>query len=475
MTNIIQELHEFANEVLKLLSVQQVSTPVGQQVREVIVTPPTVGMTVSYQVSDSSTPPSAPVFNYVYGGASENTPLTGTPTAITVDKGSAWSVTPNPLTGSGLAERWFSSQPLSGKASSSATIVFTFYHQYNETVSYGIVGGGSPAAPSFTADQFGKSVAEKLTLTAKGAKWYWFDAGSPWSVTNPLSSSSKSQQWITTQPTSGTVTSSQTTVFSYTHQYYLTMSTNFGTVSPVSGWEDVGSPVSISATAPTPSDPTVEQYLWVKWTGSGSGSYTGSGTCATGSCTATVNMNGPISEAASWTHQYYLTMLSNSTAGGSVSPGSEWLNAGASVTIKATPSTGYVFTSWAGAGSGAYSGPKNPATLKVNGAITETGQFAFPVLAVSLVSPSNAATIPASASSVVLKVQVKVSGMPVSGATVTIFVNGTQAGTGTSDSQGYFTYSYTLTKHGDTYIWYATATKTNYQTGTSTTWTFKYK
>jgi hypothetical protein len=423
-------------------------------------------MTVSYHVAGGGTDHSAPFFNYVQLGVSEDVSLTGTATTIVVDKGSAWSVTPNPLSGSDSAERWFSSQPLSGKASGSETLVFTFYHQYNETVSYAVVGGGLPPAPSLTADQFGKRVAEKLASAAKG---YWSDAGSAWSVTNPLGGSSASHQWVTSQSTSGTVNSAQTIQFSYTHQYYLKVSTNFGSVSPVSGWQDAGSKVTISATPPT--SVAGEQYLWVKWTGSGSGCYSGTSNPATDA----VTMNGPISEAASWTHQYYLTMSSNSTAGGSVSPGSGWLNAGASVTIKATSSTGYVFNGWAGTGSGSYSGPKNPATLKMNGPVTESGQFAFPILTVSLVSPSNGVTLAASAASVTLRVQVLVSGKPASGTTVTIFVDGGQACTGTTNSQGYFTCSYPLTQHGHTYSWYATATETGYQPGTSTTWTFKYK
>jgi hypothetical protein len=267
------------------------------------------------------------------------------------------------------------------------------------TVSYAILGGGTPSPPAFNYVQGG--VSKSLTLTTTPVRVPG-DIGSSWSVPKYVS------EVVCTSP-------------------------------------------------PVPFCYTVSGEIWVT-TQATSGKFTGGGTIV-----------------FKYQNQYYLTMLSNSS-GGSVTPSSEWLNAGASVTIKATPSTGYVFTGWAGVGSGEYSGSKNPATLKMNGPITETGQFAFPVLAVSLVSPSNKTTVPASGSSVALKVQVKASGKPVSGATVTIFVNGTQVGTpGTTDSQGYFTYSYTPTIQGDTYVWYATATKTSYQTGTSTTWTFKYK
>jgi hypothetical protein len=344
-------------------------------------------MTVSYQVVGGGTGYSAPSFNYVQLGVSEDVPLTGTATTIVVDKGSAWSVTPNPLTGSDSSQRWFSSQLLSGKASGSKTIVFTFFHQYNQTVSYAVVGGGSPPAPSFTANQFGKRVAEKLASAAKG---YWFDAGSAWSVTNPLTGSSASQRWIASQSTSGTVNSAQTIVFSYQHQYYL-------------------------------------------------------------------------------------TMKADSPAGGTVTPSSGWQNAGASVPIQAYPNSGYVFTRWTGSGTGSYSGTTNPDTVTMNGPITEAAQFQIQ-LAITQIIPTNGADLTGS-TTVRFTVQVtsEVDGKPVQGATVTIYVNGTKACTGSTNSTGYYTCNtYKPTKSG-TYLWYATASKTSYQPVTSATHQFTWK
>jgi hypothetical protein len=56
-TSIIQELHKWANEVLKLLSVQQVSTPLAQQVRQVIVTVKPLTVTQTGPADGSSEPP----------------------------------------------------------------------------------------------------------------------------------------------------------------------------------------------------------------------------------------------------------------------------------------------------------------------------------------------------------------------------------------------------------------------------------
>jgi FlaG/FlaF family flagellin (archaellin) len=162
---------------------------------------------------------------------------------------------------------------------------------------------------------------------------------------------------------------------SWTHQYYLTMSTNFGSVSPDSGWYNAGSTFAISATGPSVGDG--ERYVWNGWDGSGSGTfYDGSDN------PVTITMDGPINEAASWTHQYLLTMATNF---GTTSPsvGEEhWYPAGTSMTIEAfAPSAGageqYVWIGWTGTGTGSYTGTDNPATdaVMMDGPITETAQW----------------------------------------------------------------------------------------------------
>src|SRR4029077_8155587 len=72
-------------------------------------------------------------------------------------------------------------------------------------------------------------------------------------------------------------------------QYYLTMSAGTGgSVSPSSGWENSGAAVAISATPPT-------GYSFSGWTGSGTGSYSGT------SNPASITMSGPITETAAFT------------------------------------------------------------------------------------------------------------------------------------------------------------------------------
>src|SRR5208283_1708983 len=77
----------------------------------------------------------------------------------------------------------------------------------------------------------------------------------------------------------------------FTTQYYLTMSGGAGGgVSPASMWTNSGTVVNISATASN-------GYSFIGWTGSGSGSYSGNNNAAS------ITMNGPVTQTASFTTQ----------------------------------------------------------------------------------------------------------------------------------------------------------------------------
>jgi uncharacterized repeat protein (TIGR02543 family) len=158
-----------------------------------------------------------------------------------------------------------------------------------------------------------------------------------------------------------TMNSAKTATANWKAQYYLTMSTNFGSVSPDSGWHDAGSTVTISATAPSAG--SGEQYIWNSWTGTGSGNYAGSDN------QASLTMDGAVAEAASWTHQYYLNVTSPY---GSPTPMSGWFDAGtfipASVSspIAASIITEYVCTGWEGTGSVSVSGTATSVSFTID-------------------------------------------------------------------------------------------------------------
>jgi hypothetical protein len=120
-----------------------------------------------------------------------------------------------------------------------------------------------------------------------------------------------------------------------------------------------GSSHTIATTSPQ-NGATGVRYVWTSWTGGGAISHI---VAPSTNRTYTANFNT----------QYFLTM-SHGT-GGTVTPASAWKNSGTTVSIHATPANGYSFTTWTGSGTGSYSGTNNPASITMNGPITETASF----------------------------------------------------------------------------------------------------
>jgi hypothetical protein len=144
--------------------------------------------------------------------------------------------------------------------------------------------------------------------------------------------------------------------------YYLNVTSGAGgTTSPISAFRPAGSTVTIQA---TPS----AGHTFVSWSGSGPGSYSGP------NASATVTMNGNIQETATFQPLSY-TLVMQHSAGGSVSPATSTYPYGSVVPILATPSPGYKFDRWFGNGAGSYTGTANPASVTVNGPISQTANF----------------------------------------------------------------------------------------------------
>ena len=76
---------------------------------------------------------------------------------------------------------------------------------------------------------------------------------------------------------------------------------------------------------------------------------------------------------AKFTKQYQLTM--NAGSGGTVTPATGWQASGKVVSITGKPAVNEAFSNWTGSGTGSYSGTNNPASITMNGPITETAAF----------------------------------------------------------------------------------------------------
>ena len=177
-----------------------------------------------------------------------------------------------------------------------------------------------------------------------------------------------------------------------------------------------GSNHTLATTTPQASSAGT-QFVWSSWSDGGEISHAVSPSIAT-------------NYTANFSTQYYLT--TGAGAGGSASPGSLWTNSGAAVSFSAMAANGYGFTSWTGSGSGSYTGHNNPATVTMNGPISETANFAAQVA--SLGYAEQPATV-LEGTIITPEVQVEafdINGLPLPYATINLSLGsgtGTLAGT----------------------------------------------
>jgi hypothetical protein len=149
----------------------------------------------------------------------------------------------------------------------------------------------------------------------------------------------------------------------YDTQHQLVIDTNFGTTTPpIDGWYKAGSIFQISASAPSTIDG--EQYVWLGWTGTGLGSYSGMDK------SVLITMTGPINETAAWRHEYFLTSTSLQ---GSPTPTSGWFIAGKAINASVispwplyAENSRYVCTGWTGIGSVPPSGTSTTVTFTID-------------------------------------------------------------------------------------------------------------
>ena len=128
--------------------------------------------------------PTAPTATGTSLGSAYTPSLTTTATGYWFDAtGTITISTPT----SGTSERW-SPSPVSVSATSSNTQVFSMYNQYKQTLSYLVVDGGSPTAPTATGTSLGSAYAPTLTTTATA---YWFDATGTIAISTPTNGASE--------------------------------------------------------------------------------------------------------------------------------------------------------------------------------------------------------------------------------------------------------------------------------------------
>ena len=283
-------------------------------------------------------------------------------------------------------ERWAaSSQVWTISAPNSIPNPIRLYDQYQVSVRYSILGGGTPpVSPEFNSTSFGGPAA---ILFSGSATTGWFDVGSAYSFSSLVNGTAAGERWVSSlagNPGAGALLISspnQEITAGYVHQYYVSLAANDargGQISRGPGWLDAGSSLSARASASP-------QWQFEAWSGSGVGSYTGTST------SLDVTVMGPLSENATFYVELSIAAdqgtnvaFSYGSGAGTVEAGSSkvvYLPPSANVALRASPSLFvYSFASWKGAGLANATRPSLSFAIDAPGEITGTSSYNYPVL-----------------------------------------------------------------------------------------------
>ena len=287
--------------------VQFVTTSTSGSITVPELTSQTIPFTTQYQVSYATTGNALLVTTPNSEWINANGVATGTfPTQVTNDAG---NVRCN-----------FVSDDRTSTINTPTVITGTYQTQYYITVTS---AHGSPTKPS-----------------------QWVNAGSNFAVSVTSPDGDASHQFVVNGPATQSITNvqtAQTLTFTWTEQYYLTVSSKYGITSG-SGWYNTGTKAYATLNSGTiSSETTGTQYVFTSW-----------GTDASGTNFAQSNaitMDGSKIASANWQTQFQLTVNNGGHGTGS---GSGWYNAGSTATYSISLSlitdgtTQYAFKAWTG-------------------------------------------------------------------------------------------------------------------------------
>ncbi len=138
----------------------------------------------------------------------------GTGVATWIDAGTTYGFS-NPLGGSSASERWIAATN-TGTVAASGTISVTYTHQYDVSFGFTVQGGGSGyTAPTAAYQSMGASASTPMGVLV------WADAGTIYSLTNPLTGSGSTEGWRASTAT-GSIAGSGTISTVYYHQFLVT-------------------------------------------------------------------------------------------------------------------------------------------------------------------------------------------------------------------------------------------------------------
>jgi len=139
-------------------------------------------------------------------------------------------------------------------------------------------------------------------------------------------------------PITVTMNANHTGTAHYILQYYLTVTSPYGSPTPLSNWFDAGTSINALVTTPW-AGPTGTRFVSTGWTGTGSVPISGT------TNSVSFAINAPSSITWNWKTQYYLTVKTDPSGITTIS-GEGWYDASTSVPLTAPSVTGYAFLHW---------------------------------------------------------------------------------------------------------------------------------
>ena len=347
--------------------------------------PTTFPLTFSYSVSGGATGSTPPTLTYFSNGIELTAALNATAVTYNLDQGTTWSVSAT-LAGSSASARWETDQATTGVASSAQAIALVYYHQFLVSFSFSVSGGGTGyTAPSVTYESFGSPQVLGGSTTQLPQGSVWADAGSKYSFTGPLPGSSAGERWNSAD-TTGSVNTSGPVSATYFNQYPVTVDVSFANSGILPSVE------LRSTSMGSPFIGTVIQGTNSFWLDSNSSySLPQSISLSQGErwgteATTSGTVSGQLSITLTYQYQYYVSVESNSTAGGSTSGTSGWYTPGTTLELTATAVSGWQFEGWSGSGTAAASSADSSISLLVSGPANETATF-YPGVRVTATGP----------------------------------------------------------------------------------------
>ena len=336
-------------------------------------------ITASYSISDASSQSSAVILTGTTLGSGSTTTLTTSTQQVWLDAGSSWSVN-NPIIASSGTEHWIATSGTSGIVGPATVVDTSYNHQFE--VSFTQTGISSDAGAHTVLTLNGLPYAYNALPTN-----VWVDSGTTFSWLSPVAGIS-GEQFVHTGDSGPTspITGSGINSATYLPQYYLTVSSPYGTTTG-QGWYNSGAAVNAGLTSGTVSGGAGTQYVFTSWSGDASG--------AAFSSSNAITMNGPMAATANWQTQYQVSFAANT--GGSTNPTGPniWENAG-SLSITATPNAGNAFSYWSSNTTSITFDNANlaSATATISGPGTITAAFAINTYTITVTQTGNGQIAP---------------------------------------------------------------------------------